>query len=79
MSDWQPIETAPTDGSKILIWDEGMEYPEAAFWQEHDEADAEEIGEPGFWCYACDVLSDVAQPDNPIGWMPLPASPEGTQ
>ena len=60
MSEWQPIETAPRDGSDVLIWcDTGkiciahFDYATFAWWSD---------------------LSTRECPD-PTHWMPLPAPP----
>lgn len=31
-TDWQPIETAPKDGTRILAWNSGWEQPTIAHW-----------------------------------------------
>ena len=63
---WQPIETAPQDGSTVLVWDG------------HDVMTARNIligeletGEPVFqWC------ADQSCAEDPTHWMPLPAPPK---
>ena len=68
--DWQPIETAPTDGTAVLCWPfnysslfEGKAEPEIVigFFSEDD-----------WWCE-----STVAKTFDPTHWRPLPAPPEG--
>jgi hypothetical protein len=67
MSEWQPIETAPKDGTRILAWFSGEE-PEPIVvkwrvgfdrfpWVESDESGA----------YGAHVVTH---------WMPLPESPK---
>ena len=62
MSEWQPIETAPKDGSDVLVWwPDWMAQPirVAHYEQRHD-----------IWLTGRD---SAAQP--PTHWMPLPAAP----
>jgi hypothetical protein len=60
--DWQPIETAPKDGTRILLWVLSQYDPREAVgrWDSH-----------GYW--AIDY-NDV--PCDPTHWMPLPAPPK---
>lgn len=60
--DWQPIETAPKDGTKILVWPRSrqMREPAIAYWHQPANSDY-----PGFWAIG----------GNPTHWMPLPAPP----
>jgi hypothetical protein len=65
MPDWQPIESAPRDGTRILVW--GKIFPEHAVacwrpkgvlmegWESHPYSE-------------CDIVS-------PTHWMPLPDPP----
>lgn len=65
---WQPIETAPKDGSTILLWD-GVET--TGYWKEYSFS-------PGSWQLA--MTGSYAQDgdlDNPTHWAPLPEPPEG--
>jgi len=65
MSEWQPIDTAPKDGTHFLVWE-----PDAA----PNIAVAYYVSLEGmtFFAYADDVLSD-AMPDGPEAthWQPL--------
>ena len=74
MSDWQPIETAPKDGTYILAW---FAPP---------EPDPDDFGEPVIvryvdhptWAWA--GMADVSGSYNTTCirlWQPLPAPPEG--
>ena len=76
MSEWQPIETAPKDGTSILISD-GQDVGIAKWeWLSSD-------GILGLWRYqagsfgAPSNYDDDPYPvcDNPTDWMPLPAPP----
>ena len=69
MSDWQPIETAPKDGTVILAWRDGWVKPTLLLWLAHRDLEA-----PG-WC------PYERQPIRPRGsqpthWMPLPEPPQ---
>jgi hypothetical protein len=68
-NDWQPIETAPTDGTAVLCWPfnysslfEGKAEPETVigFFSGDD-----------WWCE-----SNVAKTFEPTHWRPLPSSPQ---
>jgi len=76
--EWQPIETAPKDGTAFLAWeddDRGNQWPVVIKWTEYEtEEDREEFGE-GFWQYCEELLSDVAGEAEPTHWLPLPPPP----
>lgn len=82
---WQPIETAPKDGSKLIlsyINRNDMPRTVMARWLTDDEAaetDADGVGLEGGW-YECidnwDDYTEVAiHEGEPTHWMPLPAAP----
>ena len=64
MSDWKPIETAPTDGTEVLVyaspWD-GLEGFQCVVSYHKDAG----------WC-VCELREATH-------WMPLPAPPKGEQ
>lgn len=60
---WRDMETAPKDGTSILVWDEGICI--VTNWVETDEGS-------GFWDAA------LIEPP-PQFWMPLPASPSSPE
>ena len=72
--DWQPIETAPKDGTEVLLFGE-FDNMAVAEWDHGDEA----------WVFA---VTDVEIPGAPKGtmfcsyfrdpthWMPLPVPPD---
>lgn len=81
MSDWQPIETAPRDGERILLfapaWHISADHPV------HNAMTVDaRVGEGLFWdgewrwannsCDCCWYEMRVA----PTHWMPLPGAPE---
>ncbi len=65
MTGWQPIETAPKDGSMFLIWD-GRSYGFASWW--HDEK--------MHWLKQ-ETRQGYRHPEDqePTHWMPLPPPP----
>jgi len=63
MSEWQPIETAPKDGTEILIFVDG-----------HREVSHFEAGETG-WPWVDYSGTSAWRIDLPTHWMPLPAPP----
>jgi hypothetical protein len=67
--DWQPIETAPRDGSSIIV---GYDYAgrwiiHVAFWDD----------ECGWFSYITNSITDVLLdgPRAPTHWIPLPTTP----
>ncbi len=65
--EWQPIDTAPKDGRRVIlftVWSETPDYPcpsfsevQIGYWRHEDGWIMENIGEPTYW-------------------MPIPKSPE---
>lgn len=62
---WQPIETAPRDGSDILVYGRGNY--SVAYWSGKEWRDIGDIGWAG-------IYGDEG--NQPTHWIPLPASPE---
>ena len=71
---WQPIETAPKDGTRILIWD-GHMCP--ATWSDCCDHGQFETA-PGWQIFACEDSWHSVAAYNPTYWMPLPTPPERT-
>lgn len=66
MSEWQPIETAPKDGTPVFLWPgveiwTGCTVPAVAAW-------ASNIF--GWICFSSGASGEIA-----THWMPLPAPP----
>jgi len=62
--DWQPIETAPKDGTEVLIFVSSFMHPAfivSAFWDD------------GLWW---DIHDHGYNPDYVNHWMPLPPAPD---
>ena len=74
MSDWQPIEPAPKDGTVVLFFEPKHQWGGRGRWRKacvtigywHQPANS---SHPGFWC------SSVMSPYRPTHWMPLPSPP----
>lgn len=68
--EWQPIETAPRDGTWFLGWKEGRDIEDTVdVWQW--DASVETDTGYGFWVNAADSNLD----EHPTHWRPLPAPP----
>ena len=61
MSEWQPIETAPRDGSEIIVLDDGA--VRSAVWSDTINKFTGDGGNVFNWC------------ERPTHWMPLPSPP----
>ena len=69
--EWQPIETAPKDGSHILLGNETLS--SVGSWLSDMDYGAEyegQLGVAGWWC----LDSNDCQPTH---WMPKPDPPKG--
>lgn len=77
MTAWQPIETAPKDGTRILLFD-GMGIAIASWWvpdpTDFDDDDDFDEPLPG-WCV--ESAECVEFWHEPTHWMPLPEPPNG--
>jgi hypothetical protein len=65
---WQPIETAPMDGTSVLTWAPCRAQYAVSYWDDEDKtwlSDWREKGHPQY------VLA--------THWMPLPAAPNATE
>ena len=82
MADWQPIETAPIDGTRILVFggrqdylidadeDAGAEMFAVAYWDQFLNWDE------GNWRFCCYDGGFYGEWEFPTHWMPLPEVPE---
>lgn len=61
MSKWQPIDTAPKDGTQFLAWD-GVCVENIKWWS-------------GMWVTSWCNDADYANHGAPTHWMPLPEPP----
>lgn len=76
MSAWQPIETAPKDGTIILGWSEYEHFPAPMCFGRPRDDDGAHKGARTTWNYADYLLDRAAGEVFPTHWQPLPAPPE---
>jgi len=72
MGGWQPIETAPKDGSTVLLaertWGGDLVVTPGSYHEDYH----------GWWEHGSHPTDYADQPiDNPTHWMPLPMPPRG--
>jgi hypothetical protein len=77
--DWQPIETAPKDGTNVLLWEKYSITPFVGYWLSCGNsgfwyADLEHVDAEGGWDGAI-AVSKVDQ-EFVSHWMPLPPPPK---
>lgn len=76
MSEWQPIATAPLDGTPVLLTGGYVDHPSVAAW------DGREWVGMVDGCSAVRYMSDFGTEyltvELPAYWMPLPDTPEQT-
>ncbi len=76
---WQPIETAPKDGTAVLVmrndWP-GSPTGHATECNGHNTYVAEWWGGENRWVCYMDMVQDPACPITPTHWMPLPEPPQ---
>lgn len=75
MTEWQPIETAPKDGTAIIYRGKYTTAGACRWWTEQDLADAE-CGSPEDYCAAWYDADDEDSEVVPTHWMPLPEPPK---
>ena len=79
MSDWQPIETAPKDGTKILVGRDGHQTTTGVWVEDKGRTLVPDLNEPywekfdhSWW----DVVFSEDEWFSPTHWMPLPEPPK---
>lgn len=66
MTDWQPIETAPRDGTSVLLaWRGSVDH---GWYVNLDSENAE-----SYWVYSCEGFRAIEEPTH---WMPWPEPPK---
>lgn len=73
---WQPIGTAPKDGTWILLYDPEKNVAVGGCWHTEEEINNSNAYEPGWSWWTSDedyVMWDDG--NEPTHWMPLPAAP----
>lgn len=75
MSEWQPIATAPTDGTEILLWLRGEMYRpvEIGYWLQRKTKKAKSGWRSVEHPYFLDGPEGFGEPTH---WMPLPSPPK---
>ena len=80
---WQPIETAPKDGTEIIAMYKHIETQivHNAFYMTSNDFEEKESEYIGWWSYDKSEVSRVMLNDwmTPTHWMPLPDAPENNQ
>lgn len=89
MVEWMPIETAPKDGRKIILFylnSHNLPRTVMASWLTADEAeetDWDGVGLDAGWYESIDNWDDYSQvaihQGEPSHWMPLPPPPTGAE
>ena len=74
MSEWQPIETAPKDGTKILVWTH-HDVCEISEWFQATGYKYKEVGR-GLYAKSIVVANEGWSSNTPTHWQPLPDPPE---
>ena len=82
MTDWQPIETAPKDGTAVLLcWARSADGAPIDWRQDPETAGvfvqvASWWAGDGEWIVYCSMVRDPSLHFEPTHWMPLPPPPE---
>lgn len=72
----KPMAKAPKN-RPILAKGPTWPYPAVIKWEKYDKDDAAELGKPGFWCFAENLLSEVTEDANDAThFCELPQFPE---
>lgn len=74
MSEWQPIDTAPTDGTTVDIWANGERYPDMIFRAGGPGEDADWDDKHDMFCLIGDRIIDTLE--DVTHWMPIPEAPQ---
>lgn len=76
---WQPIETAPRDGTLVLVWSDELYMKPYIAWWGVDQNAPEDGNEQEEWLTGDGDSWSTGYyytPCNPTHWMPLPAPPQ---
>lgn len=76
MGEWQPIETAPMDGTAVLVYREDAGVF-TAHYVEDDAHLSSPMNPPEGDCYWFTTGGEDLTDDMPTHWMPLPDAPNG--
>jgi hypothetical protein len=75
---WHTIDTAPKDGTQVLLWGPYMEIS-VGYFQQHRSFNEEPWMLTADGCMAVEHMSDFGtdyRTANPTHWMPLPEPPK---
>lgn len=72
---WQPIETAPKDGARILVWDARVDAPQYASVCIVRWGRDEPFGDKDTWTTDSEGPGYSSEIGDASHWMPLPRSP----
>ena len=77
-NEWQPIETAPKDGTEVLVYTDVATVPvvHIARWEDGRDGYPDSF-EQGWWSYTEHSVTQTLLEDwkQPTHWMPLPPAP----
>lgn len=72
--EWQPIETAPMDGTPVLLWEQWAATPVVGYFRNYWYVVTEHI-----YADYDGITRDNLTQDQITHWMPLPAPPAARQ
>lgn len=75
---WRPIETAPKDGTRILLYDAQKDIVISGCWYDEPIIDTPNAYEPGWAWWTADedvIMWDSGPDDAPHYWAPLEGLP----
>lgn len=75
---WQPISTAPRDGTSILVWTHHDEVEVSSWYQTKGDTYEPIPGTEAYSLVKDKVFYEGWNSNTPTHWMPLPAPPEPT-
>lgn len=67
----KPIADAPQDGTELLVWIEGQNFPIAVKWMDYDSDLAEEVGAKGYWNPLENLIEEVGFEVEPVSFVEL--------
>ena len=76
---WQPIDTAPKNGTRIILWDANKGVAISGGWHIDGGRDDPNGYEPPWSWWVSDedlIMWDSGPDDAPTHWMPLPETPK---
>ena len=76
MIEWQPIETAPKDGTPVWAWLFDVGIRQVRWWSAEEIAEEEGDDEPENWAAGWYEVRDWNEGWSPKFWLPVNAIPE---